>query len=733
MDFPSSSALDADWSTCAAQAPTSSSYSPSDPLAQDSAYYLDALDSFAGAQLGALVPPSTVAEVPRDAYYAPQDTGGLRIDGFCDPAYTFAPRRSVSSDTTSSSALPALSPASSLSASSGFVSPYQHFSAANSPEQYRGLLPPAHVQDKIYNSGFAELQESYIQGHSPTQSSYPTPSSYALVPSPSVPPSTPRRHAPASSHLWRSPTSHTTTSSPATSPYHRPTTPRRVTGSYPSDLSSSARSGRRGSTGGYAVGLESPSRRSTPRRSHGPITTTVDANGSPTKSIRRAAARLSIEVPPYGAGSPSRVPPPAQPVFTTAPSTARPQVAPVDGGLSEQSVREVEQMLGELGPILANDGMFGKAQVQNQPTPTSRMAQSRPVALVPPPGSPARQAPQFGSFGSHVPPQAPFPQRYSPSDILAPQSISISGVTLAQEDLALLDTPSLGGDGFEPTSPAYSDRSYPASAPAWRTTFDAPPAPPPPAHADAQPSQYQPAYEHAPFYSAPLSASSSLSYTLASSTSSLAIPQQYPQYTTSSTAFRASSAQRDALSGQSSLAASVGRRRSSVDSAAVHNTATSTYRPYPYPPPSPLHSNAAYPRPALAASPMQQRPSYPPSPASQSWLQQQHQQPRHVPQFPTVLQPVPPYQPDRPTTPEMPKSPARVAKTSSPQKGTPKKRASPKKKPGAMFINYSSADSKKLLTGVAPSGSTKKRPVEDDEAAKQRTAEKTVPAVAAAP
>ncbi|KPV77769.1 uncharacterized protein RHOBADRAFT_64552 [Rhodotorula graminis WP1] len=50
-------------------------------------------------------------------------------------------------------------------------------------------------------------------------------------------------------------------------------------------------------------------------------------------------------------------------------------------------------------------------------------------------------------------------------------------------------------------------------------------------------------------------------------------------------------------------------------------------------------------------------------------------------------------------------------------KTTPKrKRGSPTKpkQPVAMFVNYSAQDAKKLLNGVAPSGSTKKRREEED-------------------
>ncbi|GAA5845039.1 hypothetical protein JCM11251_007453 [Rhodosporidiobolus azoricus] len=707
---PQSSSFDEAWSTYVQAPPPAPSFAANTPSQRYNAPYSAPFPEAAADVMG---PPTH----PQDAYYTQSGGGGLRIDGYADPAYTYAPQRSSSHGTTPSPALPALSPASTLSTSSGFVSPQQFFSTSNSPEQRRGgLLPSATIHDgqrggdaqylgeRKGNAGwFAEMQESYLQQHSPQQ-----PTSFALTHAPSVPPpSTPRRHAPSSSHLWRSPTSYSTTSSPTTSPYHRPTTPR--AGTYRSD---GVLTGRRGSTGGVLP--ESPSR-SFLRRSQGPAPTYVDVNGSPTKLVRRQA-RLQIEVPQYESSSPSRAPPPPQPVF--AEGTA----ASADPGLSEASVREVEQLLGELGTILETGGIYelpqdtqpAQQQQEQQPIPLHQ----RRVELVPPPSS-SRPRVAGGAYSYQQPAPAP-----PPSDPFAPTSISISGVTLAEEDLALLDTPSLGGGEFYQSSYPRP----PASAPAWQTSFDMPPPP--------RPSQPQSAYDSS-YYAEPYVPASSYA-----SSSSL-VPPQYPprQHTQYSplqeVPFRPSSAPRDSFltSVESPLPASPRRRRSSVDSAALAASHSSSIRSHAYSPyPSTLGNSYAY-SPYSQHSPprhtrshghlrQSQESTHPPQspPQRPSWYQQQ---PRLPPgELPTVLQPAPPPRPEGASTPPPELSPTK-GKGGTPKSTPKRKRAAAKPKPAvAMFINYSSADSKKLLNGVAPSGSTKKRREEEEAAAAAEAAAK---------
>ncbi|GAA5851631.1 hypothetical protein JCM8547_001157 [Rhodosporidiobolus lusitaniae] len=703
-------AADELWTAYSQAPPQQQLYDASLPTHYEGDAYLDA-SSFPDPGSGVMAPPPA----PRDAYGG----GGLRIDGYADPAYTFAPQRSFSHGTTPSPALPALSPTSSLSTpTTGFISPQQHFSASSSPHQQRrgSLLPAVSIQDaaslgssthsKGNNGWFAEMQETYLQQHQPEQP-YAGPSSYALTSSPSVPPpSTPRRRAPTSSHLWRSPTVHSTTSTPSSSPYARPTTPR-ASGVYPSDGPTSG--GRRGSTGGLI--LESPSSRarSTPRATYGASPTVVDSFGSPSRPGRRAA-HLSIEVPANRSSSPMRMPPPSQPVFTQ-------QVAVVaaDAGLTEASVLEVEQLLGELGTILESGGSYQQEEELVQPPPQLQQQQrlrgsfqAQRVELVASPSNNRHRVPG----GSYPQPPVQQQQLLDPS-VFVPTSISISGVTLAEEDLALLDTPSFGGEGFEPP-PSAADpyASFPASAPAWRTSFEMPAA--------RRPSQPQMAYET--YYAAPPSAQHfqpppSPSYV---PTSSLNIPSsQHPQYLMADPPYRPSSAPRVTMPSTSPLGIAARRRRSSVDSAAL--AAASSSQLYSHGPHPPLSSSAkslySYSRPHPQQQHYQQNSRYP--------SQHQQQQPfdprqslpllwEQIPrELPTVLQPAPPPGPDRSKTPPPPGSPSKKAVA---QKSTPKrKRAATKPKPAvAMFINYSSADSKKLLSGVAPSGSTKKKREEEE-------------------
>ncbi|BGP25237.1 proteophosphoglycan ppg4 [Rhodotorula toruloides] len=583
-------------------------------------------------------------------------------EGYGPPAYTFAPQRTASYGTTPSPGLPALSPSSATSfSSSSFsstVSPLNHVSAATTPELQRnaGLLPPACIdgggggeyalqQDGREGGFFASAQDSCMQQQQhcaqyegqPTQ--YP-PSSSAFVLPPAAPP-TPRRHPPAS-NLYRSPSAYSVASTPTTSPYYRPSTPRSALA-------------RRRSVDGLA---DSPTKRATPRKVQA-VTTSVDANGSSTKTVRRVA-RLSIEVLPVGqrgpaplSAPPNSLPPPSW--ATAPPSLPHPPAfalqseplasSPSDQVLSEAAVREVEQLLGELGPILETGvyeqvgGLNDESYVQLSPRARVRL-----------------------SGESYV------------EDGRAPSmSVSISGVTLGEEDLALLEDPSLTSDVYDSPS-----RSYPASAPAWRTTFDLPPATPPPVpalsrHYASQNDQY-------------LSPTTPVStYTLSHSASmnSLALPPNPHQraYSAQGHLPRSASSHDPFLSSSPPRASSsVLRRRSSVDSV---NLAAS-YGRYPYPPPLP----------------------------------QQHQQQQP---FPAVLQPAPPQGAARPSTP--PPKPAQT-NSKSPSKTTPKrKRGSPTKakQPAAMFINYSSQDAKKLLSGVAPSGSSKKKREEDE--ARQRALE----------
>ncbi|KAK4054205.1 hypothetical protein OIV83_001231 [Microbotryomycetes sp. JL201] len=93
-----------------------------------------------------------------------------------------------------------------------------------------------------------------------------------------------------------------------------------------------------------------------------------------------------------------------------------------------------------------------------------------------------------------LPPRPPAPQHtVSAPPAQTSNTIEINGVSLAPEDLALLD----GTDFNEPV------RQYPSSAPPWQTTFDIrPPATPPPHRAVSRQSHFVIPHPHAPAFPA---------------------------------------------------------------------------------------------------------------------------------------------------------------------------------------------------------------------------------------
>jgi len=582
-----------------------------------------------------------------------------------EASYTHEPQRSYSTGTTPSPALPGLSPASSGSASSsylGLVSPHQQATASD--YLHGGVQHSAGSGDgglsvsalKRSRGGYAvdghEHAQHSAQRHQhqhtqayPQEALYQPPHSPAYTHSRPPPsflappaPTTPRRHAAASStHLYRSPSAYPATSSPATSPYHRPTP--RSTASFPS----AAASARRGSTSSIN---ESPTRKATPRKIAA-VTQSVDANGSPTKSIRRVST-LSIEVPPPPPPSgrrgslvasmpPSSRPPLAmQPTFSSSQRSAPPSLS-ASQQLTEASVREVEQLLGELGPIL------DPSLYEHDTNGLSSAAAAMPGARLP------------------VLDEA--------ESMFSPTSVSISGVTLGEDDFRLLDDAVLG------LSDVYNPPQYPQSAPAWQTSFDLPPPPPP----SSLSSRWNP-------HSA---SSAAQSYALSHSTSvgSLAPPFN-PHVRAHSARDAAPSAHDQAYPTSPSVAAL--RRRSSCHAF----VGTSQQQP---PPSSPhrhhAHAHAHQPSPWASASPSRQ-PYYP----------TYERQP-----LPAVLQP--PHDVLRPVTPPPREHGGLSASTSrgSPMspKTTPKrKRGSPTKpkQPVAMFVNYSAQDAvrRRLARTLSP-------------------------------
>ncbi|GAA5916132.1 hypothetical protein JCM8208_002218 [Rhodotorula glutinis] len=625
-------------------------------------------DEHAAVQYSALAQDATVE--PRALYtYDPSAFVAAA-------AYSHEPQRSYSTGTTPSPALPSLSPASSASASSsylGLVSPYHQSTAsdylhgglhhsAGASDGGLSVASPSSLKGSSRGVLDGQGQQHPSQRHQPHQSYqqdqlYQPPLSPAYTHSRPPPsflappaPTTPRRQAAASStHLYRSPSAYPATSSPATSPYHRPTP--RSTASFPS----AAASARRGSTSSIN---ESPSRKATPRKIAA-VTESVDANGSPTKSIRRVST-LSIDVPPppppsgrrgslVGSMPPSSRPPLAmQPTFSSSQRSAPPSLS-ASQQLTEASVREVEQLLGELGPIL-------------DPSLYEHDA--------------------GGLSSSSTVPGGRLPVLDEGTSMFSPTSVSISGVTLGEDDFRLLDDAGLG------LPDAYHAPTYPQSAPAWQTSFDLPPPPPP----SSLSSRWNP-------HSA---SSAAQSYALAHSNS---VGSLAPAFNPHVRAHSARDAQPSSSSHESAYPTSPSvaalRRRSSCHAFVGASQ----------PPPSP-HRHHAHPH--SHQPPPWANSASTSSPSRQPYYPTYERQP-----LPAVLQPPPDVL--RPVTPpprEQGGLSASVSRGSpmSPKTTPKRKRGSPTKpkQPVAMFVNYSAQDAKKLLNGVAPSGSTKKRREEED-------------------
>lgn len=314
----------------------------------------------------------------------------------------------------------------------------------------------------------------------------------------------------------------------------------------------------------------------------------------------------------------------------------------------------------------------------------------------------------LGQLGSFLGPDAtanesPQPQHRAPPDLsrshhqqlsasqgssLAPPSfgagIEISGVRLSEEDMALLDEPDYD----------YDNRQYPASAPAWQTSFNFGPSGP---HPPFQQRSHAPHYTAAPLsphYSAPQYTSPPLAAPLPYYHTDYDGPISAPLRPRSTPILE----QQPTFAAPPSFSGGgVRRRRSSVDDAASYALASPSYtvnssytyeqsadsqQAYPYSRPAPTH-----------------RHTYSPSPSASS--------------ISSASSPVAVHRlPAQSTTPRT--SPTKLA---SPRKT----RTSPTKKKGAgglpMFVNFGASDSKKLLSGVAPSGSSKRRREEQEAAA----------------
>ncbi|GAA5995773.1 hypothetical protein JCM5350_005788 [Sporobolomyces pararoseus] len=645
-------------------------------------------------------------------YYQQEEVGdGLGFDSYLDPTMLVQPSSS-SHNLHSHSVSPGLPPLSSAdstpSSSSALHTPYGPFDSSP-PSAVGGggiLLPSAPIAAETSSSSrFAKLQESYLEHqHQPTTSfahlepqeeeqrftAVVEPSSHALSFSTSAPPLTPsRRHNDpiSSTQLWRSPSSHSVNSSPSKSPYaHSRAKP------YDRPLEFSP----------TKLDFDSPTK--TIVRRNFP-TSQDDVQLSPTKGGRRQRANLSIDVPSkYGLRSRLPVIAASPQVPSTDGKFPGPQesLAP-ESELTESTLQQVENLLHEFGPM-ARSGAFDSA------------------------GSSSQSSSSVSSYG---------PSRGPSSSASNDTRYCISGVALSLEDMAQLDDPSLTA-AFD----SVTMHSYPASAPPHQTTFNLPEPPSPSPyhltvpnslhttplptstpsyiHDSSYSSQQQPNFERwspssyvasrsdAPFNSHVRSISAPRTAYYPTEDELAQLPLQppishslVPTYSTHSLPSHSS---------PPGASPALLRRRSSIASGSP-----STSSPWSQGPPRPQQTLHSY--------------SYGPPPVSPSSAQHS---PYH--NIPLPLRPAPPpgttFDISPPTSPTKQKSKAKAIPGPTPTSPTKSVQASPKKRksgprarnPSAMFVNFSAADAKKLLSGVAPSGSSKKKREEEEAAASAKLA-----------
>ena len=370
-------------------------------------------------------------------------------------------------------------------------------------------------------------------------------------------------------------TSFSTPGQPHMSPYSR--------------LAGQAAMDRRGSTGNLRYdamarsGASKDPRTSPVRRAS--LIAMGDATPPRPSAVKRRGSRLSIAVPP--------------------PTNDLPQSSPLE---QSQSSEEIDQILQMVDMMSSFDNSPQGQAMQHQESTSSSQGHSRYTHQRPPP----LQINTSQGSGSSAP--------YS-------GTIEVSGVTLGAEDLEMLVSP----DPNQFHDGSHAERAYPASAPAWQTTFTHGPPPPipnfsPGSHGNYPTSPVYPSAQYTAYPPPPHSAG-------------LAPPAGF-----------APSRPRSAEPA-SGLAPPVLLRRGS---SLRESTSAS---------PTPVAAAAAAPEPAAVPVP---------APA---------------------------------------KAPART-----PKKGVGKKAKKDAGGIGGMFVNYGASDAKKLLSGVAPSGSSKRKREEEEAA-----------------
>ncbi|SCZ90533.1 BZ3500_MvSof-1268-A1-R1_Chr9g10870 [Microbotryum saponariae] len=451
---------------------------------------------------------------------------------------------------------------------------------------------------------------------------------------------------------------------------------------------------------------------------------------------RRQASRLTIEVPPkYLQQQPNR----AHPLPGGLASPISPYPSCIEAGSTRPmtptqqaaSQREMEQLLGQLDNFLGPEG--GGASQSMQQTMSS--SPGRPIVpLRSPRGAP------------HLSIPSRMQNSLSPPASFGIASFEISGVTLNEEDLALLDDAEFHNQVND------NSKAYPASAPAWQTTFKL--GPQPGQYGAPHPSQQvsytsPPAQYTAPMGSHQMGWSHGAAYQYDNATNTTGGP---PTPTTPRNQVPAMPTyQRREAVEPDSLSSPVRRRRSS-DGLSAHPTYyTAAQHPnrmsYPYFEQQKQHQAPDY-QTQRAPYTTQEQYSYgyaatsPSSVAgsSSSSSYPTHHHPSSMPRSMVALSDAF-VQPASPVSP--PKSPTKRARTSPPKSTVPLPPPSPvrpplsssisspavptvpTKKSGGlppMFINYSANDKKKLLGGVAPSGSSKKKREEAEAAARAAAA-----------
>ncbi|GAA5884974.1 hypothetical protein JCM3774_001928 [Rhodotorula dairenensis] len=636
-----------------------------EPLSRPDLVGVNERDSFGG------MPPRTAVRRSSMAEYMHSGTATLAFEkGQEGRAYAHGPRRSSSFGTVFSSRPFAREPPGSVAhAESATMSSHGAYpvhsravSAALAPELHSSLLPSAVIADTPLD--FGACRDSLDGGLWASRTTWTAEqNAYRDVEDPlaleelatEILSRTPLPQNSFSPHSFDPPQStstYSTSSSASRSTAASLYLDSRVGASPPVTTPRSINGTRRRSTISEPESA-SPSKRTSPRKV-ATVTTTFDAKGSPTKSIRRIS-KLNLDA---------------------SPSSRSPSVSPRKGARRPPP---------RIAPAIA-------PKARDSEEASGRTRSGRRV-----------------SFGAVE--HAPVPSVLLPPD---PTRFSLSSMSFAPDDFALLDEVTLLPGDVLPVPPA--------TAPSWLESFELP-TPPDQFYRPSTDSESVGGHSNWPsiYLDEPAPSPSVSSFTLpanpharahsahaeepaSSRASGLAVPAAtYPPLASPAARRRSSTASYDYVP--------VSSQRYPVPASPWHSGFPTNYTHDPRP--QPLHQPpTTFKLPAYGSSSAS---SASPSPVSDS---------RPVTP-PPIAAPAPIViatgeggggggYPARAISSPIRKSPASPKKKRSPAKS--------KRQPGAMFVNYSSQDANKLLKGVAPSGSTRKRR-EEEEARRQAAIE----------